>query len=137
MDMKSFAAALVLGLGGCAGLAPEESVALLEQPPERAYRELGRIDAQGRIAGPRETAYDELRSRAAAAGADAVIKLEEERRYRAPPVAGSAEGRAGLGDAYPDLVETFRPGFFDYEGDGFRTVGGYYWFFSGLAIAYE
>ena len=136
MDLKSFAAALVLGLGGCAGLAPEESVALLEQPPERAYRELGRIDAQGRIAGPRETAYDELRSRAAALGADAVIKLDEERRYRAPPDP-SLEGRTALGDPYPDLVESLRPGFFGYEGSGLRTVGGYYWVVSGVAIAYE
>lgn len=98
---------------------------------------VGRVDAQGRIAGPRQSAHEELRLRAAALGADAVIKLADERRYHAPPPAGAREDRVEPGDPYPDLIESFRPGFFGYEGDGFRTVGGYYWAVSGLAIAYD
>lgn len=110
---------------------------MLTAEPERPYQEIARVEASGRIGAPRGEAYERLRREAARLGADAVLKTGEEKKYRRAAPAETLEDRASLGDAYPDAVEVFRPGFFGYEGSGVATVAGYYWQVEGLAIDYE
>lgn len=129
--MRSWTVA-ALALAGCAS-SPVD-VPLLAERPEQPYRELGRIHASGPLGAPREEAYERLRAEAAELGADAVIRTGEARKYRRRDGAETVEDRASLGDAYPDPVEAFRPGYFGYEGSGVATVAGYAWIVEGTAI---
>lgn len=125
---------LALALGACASQPPPEPVALLRVTPEQSYRELGTVEARGSLGTRREAAYDELREKARALGADAVVLLSEERLYHPPTPPEGMEDRPSIGDAYPEPLERTVPGRFGYEGTGVQIVAGSYWQVRGLAV---
>jgi hypothetical protein len=89
-------------LGACAaagdGAAP---VALLEEAPALAYREVARVEVRGLPGTPQRSVRDQLRQEARELGAHAVIVQDERKNYRpAPPMTGSARPASTEGGVY-------------------------------------
>ena len=135
--LKRFAGACVLALGACAAPqgAVERQVVLLAEAPQRPYEEIARIEARGAPGTQQPDAYAELREKAGALGADAVIKLAERRRHDATPAPHDPPDRPRLGNAYPGPLGAFEPGAFPAEGADLRIRGPYY-VVEGIAIRY-
>lgn len=79
-------------------------VALLGEPPARAYRELGRVEVRGLPGSPRRTVHDELRAQARALGAQAVIVQRDVKNYRLPPLTANPRPTSTVGGVYYEVA---------------------------------
>ncbi|HEX6268091.1 MAG TPA: hypothetical protein VFZ81_14500 [Burkholderiales bacterium] len=101
-------------------------VELIGGAPGRPYDEIGRIEARGRPGEQRSSVYQELRNKARALGADAVIQVEERaQKRRRLPQSGASEAPL-LGNAYPAPARKTEPGAFPPAGFDLQTSGPYY-----------
>jgi hypothetical protein len=107
-------------------------IELIEGAPGRPYDEIGRIEARGRPGEHRSYVYQELRNKARALGADAVIRIEERSAIERlpPPRAGEAPL---MSNAYPGPLQRFERGALPSAGFDVR-VGGRYYEVSGVAV---
>ena len=84
---------------GSAIYPPTQFVELLEQPPSRAYAEIGTIDAPGEPGALRSQVLAQIRTRAQQMGADAVILTDLSRTtppaQRLNPTTGMYESIGG------------------------------------------
>lgn len=110
-------------------------MALLAEPPQRPYEKIARIEARGAPGAQPRHAYDELRDRAGALGADAVIKAGEHRLRDATPAPYDPPDRPLLGNAHPGPLGVFDAGAFPPAGADMRVRGPYY-VVEGVAIRY-
>lgn len=123
---------------GCANVATGTApLPVLDARPEQPHREIRLVEASGAIGARLSTVHEELREQARELGADALVVVKEERKYHPAPEPDVVGGRPDLGDAYPDALAPFSPGAFPYEGNMPRSVAGYYWEVSALAIEYD
>jgi hypothetical protein len=128
--------AAFVALAACAAHAPApEPVPLLTELPDRPHEVLGRVEARGAPGANVRHVYEDLRQKAGALGADAVVELVQRKRYDAAP-ARSDPQRPELGQAYPGPLEALEPGYFPSYGFDVRTSGTYY-VVAGLAIRYN
>lgn len=135
--MKAGVLACVLVLAGCASVEPPApSAEILSEAPPRPYEALGRVQARGAPGTHRRLVYEELRRKADALGADAVVKLEEHTREALAPAPYDPPQRPLLGNAYPGPLQSFEPGAFPPEGADTR-IRGPYLVVEGLAIRYR
>lgn len=93
--------------------APTQVVEVLDQPPSRPYIEIGVIDAPGEPGALRTQVIAQIRDRAAALGADAVILKDVSRvspsSQRLNPATGQYESTGGqLIPAYKGTAIKFR-----------------------------
>jgi hypothetical protein len=109
-------------------------VELIGGAPGRPYDEIGRIEARGKPGEHRSYVYQELRNKARALGADAVIRIEERSGLERLPPAGAGEAPL-MGNPYPGPVQSFERGAFPSAGFDVR-VGGRYYEVSGVAVRY-
>lgn len=108
---------------------------LLAEAPARPYEEIARIEARGAPGTNPHDAYAELREKAGALGADAVIRVAQRRRHDATPAPYEPQDRPRLGNAYPGPLGALEPGAFPAEGADLRIRGSYY-VVEGIAIRY-
>ena len=109
----------------------EPQARLLAEVPQRPYDEIARIEARGAPGTNPRDACAELREKAGALGADAVIKVAQRRRHDATP----APYEPPLGNAYPGPLGALEPGAFPAAGADLRIRGPYY-VVEGIAIRY-
>ena len=109
-------------------------IELLGGTPGRPYEEIGHIEARGRPGEHRRYLYQELRNKARALGADAVMSVEERTREDRMPARDAGEA-ALLGNAYPGPVRRLEPGAFPPAGSDVQVSGPYYEV-HGIAIRY-
>jgi hypothetical protein len=106
--------AAFLALAACAAPAPPPApVPLLTELPDRPHEVLGRVEARGMPGANVRFVYEDLRRKAGAMDADAVVELERRKLY--------------------DPAE---PGYFPSYGFDVRSGGAYY-ILEGLAIRYS
>jgi hypothetical protein len=129
--------AVTLLLAACAAPPVERGrmVPLVGEPPPRAYEEIARLEVRGDTGAPVQHAYDELRWRAAALDADAVIKTGERTHVDRTPAPYDPAERPLMGNAYPGPLGVFEPGAFPPAGEGLKARGTYYEV-EGIAIRY-
>jgi hypothetical protein len=129
------AAVLLVAVAGCASQrapAPEQPIAILDKPPDRYYEPVWPVSARAEAKSGKAALYDQLREKARDVGADAVII---ERRYFDPSPAPGDGREAGLGDPYPELLESLEPGACPHASTGARVYGPYV-IAEGVAIRY-
>jgi len=133
MMLRRITAALLIVAAGCASEPPStgQPVAILDRPPARAYQPVWPIWARAEAKAGKAALDQKLREEAREVGADAVII---EQRYLDPAAAGD-EREIGLGDPYPELLESLEPGAFPHAAAG-MSVHGPYVIAEGLAIRY-
>jgi hypothetical protein len=122
----------------CAAPSPSPSgsrVALLDERPRRPHDVVARLEVRGDPGVPVEHAYGELRWKADALGADAVVKTAERSRLARAPARYEPPDRPLLGNAYPGPLRDLEPGAFPPEGRKLKVRGKYY-VVEGLAIRY-
>lgn len=110
-------------------------IQLLGGRPDRPYDEIGRIEARGSPGEQRSFVYQELRNKARALGADAVIEFEERTRMDRLPATDAGEAPR-LGNAYPGVLRKTEPGAFPPAGFDVQA-GGRYYEAEGIAIRYR
>jgi hypothetical protein len=98
---------------GATTYPPTLNVDLLEAPPSRAYTEIGVIDAPGEPGALRAQVLAQIRDKARALGADAVILTDQSRRaptsQQLNPTTGNYETVGGqLIPAYKALAIKYR-----------------------------
>jgi hypothetical protein len=109
---------------------------LLAEAPRRAYEEVAWVQARGAPGTHRDLVYDELRRKADALGADAVLKPVERTLHDHTPAPYDPTQRPLLGNAYPGPMQVFEPGAFAPGGADLRVRGPYY-LVEGMAIRYK
>ena len=136
--MRAAAAFCAIALAACASVEPPAppQAALLAEAPQRAYQEIGRVVVRGEPGTHRRLVYQELRRKADALGADAVIELDARTLRALAPAPFDPPQRPLLGNAYPGPLQAFEPGAFPPEGDDMRVRGAYL-VVEGLAIRYQ
>lgn len=112
----------------------KEDAALLEKAPQRDYEEVARLRVRGRPGEALDELYGELRSKAAELGADAVVLLDEEKRYRELP-GGDPQAGYAIGNAYPRLLTGLEDT--PLPGPGYVQIGGVYYEIYAAAIRYS
>lgn len=133
---RRFPVVLAVLVAACASPAPASLVPLLAEAPSQPYELVARLEARGDPGEPIEYAYDELRWKANALGADAVVKTEARALVdRTPPTTPPPE-RPLLGNAYPAPLRSLEPGAFPEAGRDLK-VSGQYFVVEGLAIRYR
>ena len=124
---------------GCAtshGERERESLApMLQTPSERPYEVVGRLHVRGDPGEPVRHVHDELRWRANALGADAVVKTGESELPEHAPAPYDPPDRPLLGNAYPGPLRSLEPGAFPPAGRDLKVRGRYY-VVEGIAIRY-
>lgn len=108
---------------------------MLAQKPDRPYEEIARLEVRGEVGAAPQQLYDELRERAHALGADAVVPIDQHALSDATPAPYDPPQRPLLGNAYPGVFSAFERGAFPPEGFEVRTRGRYY-VVEALAIRY-
>ncbi|HEX6267244.1 MAG TPA: hypothetical protein VFZ81_10145 [Burkholderiales bacterium] len=133
----AFAAATAF-LTSCAAPAPppRSLVPLLEERPAQPHEVLAHLEARGDPGAPVQYAYDELRWKANAMGADAIVKIEQRSLSDEAPVPYDPPDRPLMGNAYPGPLHDLEPGAFPPEGRDLRARGRYY-VVEGVAIRYR
>ena len=135
--MRRLAAALSAFAVACA--APpiaDPTIPMLAQAPTRAYEEIAPVAARGDPGTPLPYVYDELRRKAQALGADAVIRTTQQNRLERAPAPYDPPDAPLLGNAYPGVLDSTQPGGFPPAGRGLRTRGRVY-VVEGMAIRYR
>lgn len=136
--MRFFPLSVVLAtmFSACAAPAPERAlVPLLQTRPVQPHEELAYLEARGDPGAPVRYAYDALRWKAGAIGADAVVKTGQRSLADQTPAAYDPPDRPLLGNTYPGPLESFEPGAFPPAGEGLKARGRYY-VVEGIAIRY-
>lgn len=108
-------------------------IELLRGAPARPYEEIGAIEARGRPGEQLGFVRQELRNKARALGADAVIELDERSAFHGAP--GREAEPDLLGNAYPGPVHRVDPGSLPAYGFELQT-GGRYYELRGVAVRY-
>jgi hypothetical protein len=99
-------------------------IELMRGAPQRPYEEIGAIEARGRPGEQLGFVRQELRNKARALGADAVIRVDEQSAFHGVP--GREEQPDLLGNAYPGPVYRVDPGSVPAHGFEMQTGGRYY-----------
>lgn len=134
-DMPCRPAIVTLRLGRTAhtDVFVPRHIELLGGAPARPYEAIGEIEARGSPGEHRRYVHQELRNKARALGADAVIEIVERSEMERVP------GREGsedlLGNAYPGVVHRALPGSLPAYGFDVQS-GGRYYELRGLAVRY-
>jgi hypothetical protein len=92
---------------------PVEHVAVLMQPPDRAYKVIGMVTSKGAHLASDEAVYNKLKTEAADLGADAIIVQSEgqEPRWYVPPTADTSGSAISSGNVTTfDSTTTYNPG---------------------------
>jgi hypothetical protein len=129
--------ALLLGLAACAVPTPNPGrpVALLQAEPERPHEVIGKVEARGTPGDNLRRVHEQLRDKARALGADAVVEVEVRQHFDATPAPYDAPQLPLPGNAYPGPLHSFEPGAFPPAGFDVRARGSYY-VIEGLAILF-
>jgi hypothetical protein len=130
--------AAAAALGACA--APEsrverDRIPLLTERPERPHEVIASVEARGFPGTHLAYVYDDLRRKALALGADAVVRVEERTHTDAVPPPSDSQDRPAIGNAYPGVLGIFEPGALPPAGFDVQTSGPYY-VVDGLAIRF-
>lgn len=109
---------------------------MLDERPARAHQVVGRVEARGAPGTNVRFVYDELRRKAEALGADAVVRVEQRKHTDAAPLPSGPQEWPQLGEAYPGPLDKLEPGALPSYGFDVQTRGPYY-VVEGLAIRYH